>query len=136
MCECEVRDIFFFFFWSSENHLLIAPQSPVLEVGTNFTATCLIINTAEVTADDLYWNLSKTIVPEEQYTKINKTALNVTILITDETNGWLLCLCKKKSAFVVLNKGKFMHGINIVKGCKFLLILCFLQQLSFYVTGN
>lgn len=122
---------FFLFCWSSENHLLIAPQSPVLEVGTNFTATCMIINTAEVTADDLYWNLSKTTVPKEQYTKINKTALNVTILITGETNEWLFCLCKEKSPFVVLNNGKFIHGINIEKGCKFLLILCFLQLLFF-----
>lgn len=104
----------------SDYPLLIAPQSPVLEIGTNFTATCMIFNTAEVTADDLYWNISKTTVPKEQYTKINKTALNVTILIKGETSEWLYCLCKPKSAFLTLNNGRFMHGINIVKGCKFM----------------
>lgn len=112
----------FLFCWSSENynHLVIAPQSPVLEIGTNFTATCMIINTAEVTADCLYWNLSKTTIPTEQYTKINRTAISVTIPITSEEPEWLYCLCKKVSSYVVLNKGKFLHGILLTKGCKFL----------------
>lgn len=113
---------FFFclFCWPSENHLVIAPQSPVLEIGTTFTATCMIINTAEVTADDLYWNVSTTTVPKEQYTKINRSALNVTIFITNEKPEWLFCLCKKKSPYVALNEGKFIHGIHLTKGCKFL----------------
>uniref|UniRef100_A0A3B4ZST1 Interleukin-6 receptor subunit beta-like n=1 Tax=Stegastes partitus TaxID=144197 RepID=A0A3B4ZST1_9TELE len=101
---------------ADDNHLVIAPQSPVLEIGTNFTATCLIINTAEVTADDLYWNLSKTTVSKEQYIKINSTALNVTIPITTEKPEWLFCLCKRVSPHVVLNYGKFIHGIFLVKG--------------------
>ncbi|XP_031731602.1 interleukin-6 receptor subunit beta [Anarrhichthys ocellatus] len=97
------------------NHLVIAPQSPALEIGTNFTATCMIINTAEVTADDLYWNLSETTVPKEQYTKINESALNVTVPITGESQ-WLYCLCKKESPYCALNRGKFIHGIYLEKG--------------------
>uniref|UniRef100_A0A3Q0RNS2 Immunoglobulin C2-set-like ligand-binding domain-containing protein n=1 Tax=Amphilophus citrinellus TaxID=61819 RepID=A0A3Q0RNS2_AMPCI len=73
--------VYFFvlFFWPSEGdyHLVIAPQSPVVEIGTNFTATCMIINTTEVTADDLFWKLSETTVPKEQYMKISRsTACN------------------------------------------------------------
>ncbi|TMS08774.1 hypothetical protein E3U43_006257 [Larimichthys crocea] len=98
------------------SHLVIAPQSPVLEIGTNFMATCMIFNTSEVTADDLDWKLSETIIPKEQYTKINSSALNVTIRITTENSEWLFCLCKEKPGYVSLNKGKFIHGISLKKG--------------------
>ncbi|KAK2818762.1 hypothetical protein Q5P01_024323 [Channa striata] len=101
---------------SGENYLVIAPQSPVVEIGTTFTATCVINNAAEVTADDLYWNVSKTTVPKEQYTKINTSALNVTIRITNEKSEWLFCFCKKKSASVVMNEGRYIHGIFLTKG--------------------
>ncbi|XP_028273714.1 interleukin-6 receptor subunit beta isoform X2 [Parambassis ranga] len=100
----------------AHSHLVIAPQSPVLEIGTNFTATCMIINRDEVTADDCYWNLSKTTVPKDQYTRVNRSALNVTIPITSETSEWLFCLCKDVSHYVALNKGKFIHGIWLEKG--------------------
>nr|XP_019963736.1 PREDICTED: interleukin-6 receptor subunit beta [Paralichthys olivaceus] len=76
----------------------------------------MIIDTAEVTADDLYWNVSQATVPKEQYTKINRTALNVTIRVSGEEVEWLFCLCKKVSVNVVLNQGKFMHGILLRKG--------------------
>uniref|UniRef100_A0A665T640 Fibronectin type-III domain-containing protein n=1 Tax=Echeneis naucrates TaxID=173247 RepID=A0A665T640_ECHNA len=100
----------------NENHLVVAPQSPVLEMGTTFTATCMIINTAEITSDDLYWNLSKTIIPREQYTKVNRSALNVTISVSNENCEWLFCLCKEVSASIALNKGRFIHGILLKKG--------------------
>ncbi|CAL9682583.1 unnamed protein product [Knipowitschia caucasica] len=96
------------------NYLVTAPQSPKLEIGTNFTATCFIQNTSEVTADDLYWKLSKKEIPSEQYTKINDSALSVTITITDETPDWLFCLSQKKS--VRLKSGQFYHGIFLKKG--------------------
>ncbi|XP_071323141.1 interleukin-6 receptor subunit beta isoform X2 [Trachinotus anak] len=100
----------------SDSHLLIAPQSPVLEIGTTFTATCMIINTAEVTADDLYWNLSQTRIPSEQYTKVNQSALSVSLQVTGEEREWLYCKCWKQSASVVLNSGRFIHGILLTKG--------------------
>ncbi|XP_053195952.1 interleukin-6 receptor subunit beta isoform X2 [Scomber japonicus] len=98
------------------NHLMITPQSPVLEIGTNFTATCMIINTAEVTADDLYWTVSKTTIPSEKYTKINETALSVTIPVTDEKPEWLYCRSRITSAYTQLNPGKFLHAIISEKG--------------------
>lgn len=117
---------FFLFCWSTENysHLVITPQSPVLEIGTNFTATCMIINTNEVTADDLYWKLFNFTISKKHYTKVNKSALSVTIPVTGEESGWLKCHCKKDSNYVTLNRGKFVHGITLTKGCKFLLSEC------------
>lgn len=114
---------FFLFCWSTENdnHLVIAPERPVLAIGTNFTATCMIIDTTEVTADDLYWKLSETTVSKEHYTKINRSALSVTIPVTGEKHEWLFCCCKKVSPSVILNDGKFIYGIILTKGCKFLL---------------
>uniref|UniRef100_A0A8C3AUW8 Fibronectin type-III domain-containing protein n=1 Tax=Cyclopterus lumpus TaxID=8103 RepID=A0A8C3AUW8_CYCLU len=97
-------------------HLLIAPQSPNLEIGTNFTATCMIINTDKFTADDLYWNLSQATVSRDQYTKINESALNVTVPIIGEKSEWLFCLCKKVSPYFALNKDKCIHGIYLTKG--------------------
>ncbi|KAM4614774.1 interleukin-6 receptor subunit beta isoform 1-T2 [Polymixia lowei] len=98
-------------------HVIIAPQSPVVEIGKNFTAMCMLINTTEATADDLYWVISDTTVPKEQYTKINKTAVNVTITITRETPAWIFCKCKNpSSSYVMMNNGKFVHGIILKKG--------------------
>lgn len=100
------------------NHLVITPQSPVLQIGTNFTATCVIIGTTEATADDLYWNLSQIVIPSNQYTKINESALSVTIPVDNEESEWLFCHCKEKSPYVFFNKGKFIHGIHLTKACK------------------
>ncbi|XP_022600133.1 interleukin-6 receptor subunit beta isoform X1 [Seriola dumerili] len=100
----------------NNNHLVIAPQSPVLEIGTTFTATCMIINTAEITADDLYWDLAKTTIPRDHYTKVNSSALSVTLTVISEQREWLYCLCKKVSANVILNGGRFIHGILLTKG--------------------
>ncbi|TNN45036.1 Interleukin-6 receptor subunit beta [Liparis tanakae] len=58
--------------------------APVLEIGTNFTATCVVTDTDRVTADDLYWNLSQTTVPRDQYAKINGSALAVTVPVVGE----------------------------------------------------
>ncbi|XP_037547897.1 interleukin-6 receptor subunit beta [Nematolebias whitei] len=105
-------------FLTMENvvHLMTVPQHPVFEIGTNFTATCVITNTTEVTADDLYWNMSKTRVPKEHYTKINSTALAITVPITSEKSEWLFCHSKETSPYVTLNKSRFIHGIWLKTG--------------------
>ncbi|XP_077353352.1 interleukin-6 receptor subunit beta isoform X2 [Festucalex cinctus] len=97
------------------SHLVVIPQSPVLQIGTNFTATCVIINTTEVTADDLYWRFRQTVIPSNQYTKINESALSVTIPVNNEESEWLYCYCKNKSPYVFVNQGKFVHGIHLSK---------------------
>lgn len=78
----------------------------------------MIINTNEATADDLYWKLSERLISAEHYTKINRSALSVTITVTGEKSEWLYC--KKESSYVDPKDGKFVHGIYLTKGCKFL----------------
>lgn len=114
-------------------YLLISPESPFLEIGTNFTATCIIINTTEITADDLYWKQSNTIIAEEHYRKINRTAVSVTIAITGEKTELLFCHAKEVSINVFLNSGKFTHGITLTKGCTYsFYILSFNPQQCVY----
>ncbi|XP_029921136.1 interleukin-6 receptor subunit beta-like isoform X2 [Myripristis murdjan] len=100
-----------------EYHVMVVPQSPVVEIGSNFTATCMLINTSEATADDLYWISSRSVIPKEQYTKISGSAVNVTITITRDTPQWLLCKCRKPSSpYITIHEGKFVHGILLRKG--------------------
>lgn len=98
-----------------QQYLVTAPQNPQLQIGTNFTATCLIKNTTEVTTDDLRWKLAKSEIPKEHYRKINDSALNVTITVTEKTPSWLFCFSKKDSVHVKLNSGKYFHGIYLKK---------------------
>ncbi|KAJ0012737.1 hypothetical protein NQD34_017071 [Periophthalmus magnuspinnatus] len=100
----------------SVQYLVTAPQKPELQIGTNFTATCFIKNTTEVTADDLRWKDAKGEIPPEQYTKISETALNVTITVTNETSRWLFCFIPKNSEHVKIDRWKYYHGINLKKG--------------------
>ncbi|XP_072310111.1 interleukin-6 receptor subunit beta [Eucyclogobius newberryi] len=98
------------------NYLVTAPQNPLLQIGTNFTATCFITNTSDVTVDDLRWKLlAQREIPPEQYTKINESALNVTIPITDKTPRWLFC-SSQKPAHGRYNSGAYMSGIYLKKG--------------------
>lgn len=105
--------MFFCFISENDSPLFIVPQSPVVEIGTNFTATCLIYN-CEITVDDLIWDLAASRVPRKQYTKLNATALNVTVLITGEQNQWLYCRNSDSQ-----NCDRCCHAIHLTKGCKF-----------------
>ncbi|XP_015257292.1 PREDICTED: interleukin-6 receptor subunit beta isoform X1 [Cyprinodon variegatus] len=98
------------------NHLMVTPQSPVVQIGTNVTATCVILNTTEVTADDLYWKINSSIIPKEYYTKINASAVSVTLHITDEVGAWLFCAARSTSHYINPSKDRFLHGIFIKKG--------------------
>lgn len=111
------------------SHLLTAPHPNVLEIGTNFTASCMIINTTEVTSDDLYWIASETTVPKEQYTKVNNTTLNVTIQVSGENSEeWLFCRSRKVSNYVELHEADFVHAILLRKACEFFLMCDFICQ--------
>lgn len=95
----------------------IIPQSPLVEIGKEFTATCVLDKAAKATAEDIYWKLKNITVPKEQYTKINDSAVSVTITITNETANWLLC--EKKGSPLSLNLNQVIHGILLTKGCKY-----------------
>lgn len=108
-------------FVSAAGNLLVTPESPALEIGSNFTATCVIVNTKDLTADDLYWNLSKSTVPEEHYTRINRTAVSVTIAVAGEKTEWLYCHGRSASH---QSRELLTHGILLKKACRFFSQLC------------
>ncbi|KAL0965008.1 hypothetical protein UPYG_G00275580 [Umbra pygmaea] len=91
----------------------IIPQSPTVEIGKEFTATCVLYEAAHTTADNIYWTCNDR-VPEEQYTKINDSAISVTITITNETCKWLIC--HKKSSDPLFDQSNHIHGILLTKG--------------------
>nr|XP_061800433.1 interleukin-6 receptor subunit beta-like [Nerophis lumbriciformis] len=99
----------------SERHLMVTPQSPFLQIGTNFTATCVIIDTNEATPEDLYWSFSQNIIPQNQYTKINESALSVTIPINNEKSEWLFCRRKRKDSDISYSENKFTQAILLTK---------------------
>ncbi|XP_056146377.1 interleukin-6 receptor subunit beta isoform X2 [Lampris incognitus] len=101
----------------NDHHVVIAPQSPVVEIGTNFSATCVLVDASGATADDLYWMSAETVVPAEFYTRLNASAINVTIAVTGETPQWLMCRCRRRMPALAAADGwKFVHGILIQKG--------------------
>lgn len=96
--------------------VFVEPQSPRLQIGTNFTATCVIRNTTALTVDDLRWRLRSREIPVEHYTKVNATALSVTFTVTEETPDWLYCSPKRDWLHFVLRRAEFEHGIFLQKG--------------------
>ncbi|KAJ3604866.1 hypothetical protein NHX12_026918 [Muraenolepis orangiensis] len=91
----------------------ILPQPPAVEIGKNFTATCILANTNGATANNLEWFFKNHIIPREKYTTINSTAVNVTIAITSETPPWLYCQCKHPAC---ASNSENRYGIQLQKG--------------------
>ncbi|KAG5836684.1 hypothetical protein ANANG_G00231030 [Anguilla anguilla] len=62
------------------------PESPVLELGQSFTATCVLsedgMRETGATAKDVFWEFRNTRVPEELYTRINDSTVSVTVNVT------------------------------------------------------
>ncbi|XP_064158204.1 uncharacterized protein LOC135236011 isoform X2 [Anguilla rostrata] len=71
------------------------PESPVLEVGQSFTATCVLsedgMRETGATAKDVFWEFRNTRVPEELYTRINDSTVSVTVNVTRELENPLKC---------------------------------------------
>ncbi|KAK1176411.1 interleukin-6 receptor subunit beta-like [Acipenser oxyrinchus oxyrinchus] len=74
---------------------VIEPVPSAVELHTEFTATCVLFESCirqhVANADDMYWKFQQHRVPKEQYTKINDTAIRITVNITDELNSPLTC---------------------------------------------
>ncbi|KAJ8286724.1 hypothetical protein GJAV_G00042590 [Gymnothorax javanicus] len=71
------------------------PESPVLELGREFTATCVLSARGKretgATADDLFWEFKNVRVPKERYTRINDSAISMTVNVTRELENPLKC---------------------------------------------
>ncbi|XP_048875268.1 interleukin-6 receptor subunit beta [Brienomyrus brachyistius] len=74
---------------------IIVPESPVLEIGKEFTATCVLYEfghrQTQATADDIYWQFGNVTVDKEYYTKINNSAVSLTVTVTKDLKQPLKC---------------------------------------------
>nr|XP_023649577.1 interleukin-6 receptor subunit beta isoform X1 [Paramormyrops kingsleyae] len=79
---------------SSDFHLgTIVPESPGLEIGKEFTATCVLYESglAQATADDIYWQFGNETVDKKYYTKINNSAVSLMVTVTKDLKQPLKC---------------------------------------------
>ncbi|XP_051764682.1 interleukin-6 receptor subunit beta isoform X5 [Ctenopharyngodon idella] len=68
-----------------------------VEVGKNFTATCHLLEGSGYTSDDIEWLLKNISIAKQYYHKINETSVSVTVNVSSNMNGWLVCQASRKS---------------------------------------
>nr|XP_056705015.1 interleukin-6 receptor subunit beta [Euleptes europaea] len=94
----------------------ITPESPVVPIGSNFTAICVLNDTCKniygnVHADQIIWKTRSEVVPKEQYSVINRTASRVTFNDTSTLASPLTC-----NILVAGNIEQNIYGIQIQLG--------------------
>ncbi|XP_058645744.1 interleukin-6 receptor subunit beta isoform X1 [Onychostoma macrolepis] len=85
---------------STKSCVKVLPDSSgniVVEVGKDFTATCHLLEGSAYTSDDIEWLLNNVSIAKQFYRKINETSVSVTIGITSDMSGLLLCKAAKTS---------------------------------------
>lgn len=68
-----------------------------VELGKEFTATCVLNKDSKYTADDIEWVFGGVSVPREFYKKINQSAVAVTVNISADIKSPLKCKASKQS---------------------------------------
>ncbi|XP_066233735.1 interleukin-6 receptor subunit beta [Saccopteryx leptura] len=115
-----VRALFIFLATESLGELLdpcgyIYPESPVVQLGSNFTAVCVLtdkcIDHFHVNADDIFWKTNHAIVPQEQYTVINRTTSSVTFTDMSLLNVQLTCNIRTYGQIA-----QNVYGITVISG--------------------
>lgn len=106
----------------------IKPESPVVQLGSNFTAVCVLkekcMDYFHVNASYIFWKTNHLTVPKEQYTIINRTASSVTFTDTSLLNTQLTCNIR---TFGQIDQN--VYGIRIISGCKFYIVFVLFQTL-------
>ncbi|KAM6228354.1 interleukin-6 receptor subunit beta-like isoform 2-T2 [Spheniscus humboldti] len=73
----------------------IIPESPVLALGSNFTALCILnescLDFGNIYANQIIWKIKNRVVPKEQYHEINRTVSSVTFNDTSSLATPLTC---------------------------------------------
>ncbi|NXF08189.1 IL6RB protein, partial [Smithornis capensis] len=73
----------------------IIPESPVLALGSNFTALCILnescLDFGNIYANQIIWKIKNKVVPKEQYREINRTVSSVTFNDTSSLATPLTC---------------------------------------------
>ncbi|MCI4388367.1 hypothetical protein PGIGA_G00084920 [Pangasianodon gigas] len=67
-----------------------------VELGKEFTAVCNLREDSIYNADDIKWFLGNVALPQESYTKLNKSAIAVTVNISSDMNDPLICKAAKQ----------------------------------------
>ncbi|XP_055968047.1 interleukin-6 receptor subunit beta [Sorex fumeus] len=77
-----------------ESPVTRSPESPVIQRGSNFSAVCVLkekcMDSYSVNASHIFWKINRVVVPQEQYTVINRTASSVKF-INMSSNVQLTC---------------------------------------------
>ncbi|XP_014637129.1 PREDICTED: interleukin-6 receptor subunit beta isoform X2 [Ceratotherium simum simum] len=93
----------------------INPESPVVQLGSNFTAVCVLkekcMDYFHVNANYIFWKTNHVTVPKEQYTVINRTASSVTFTNIPLLNSQLTCNIR---TFGQIDQN--VYGIRIISG--------------------
>ncbi|XP_065512027.1 interleukin-6 receptor subunit beta [Caloenas nicobarica] len=73
----------------------IIPESPVLALGSSFTALCILnescLDFGNIYASQIIWKIKNRVVPKEQYREINRTVSSVTFNDTSSLATPLTC---------------------------------------------
>lgn len=95
----------------------ITPESPVLAIGSSFTAWCILnescLDYGNIYASQIIWKTKRSVVPKEQYREINRTVSSVTFNDTSTLATPLTCN--------ILADGHLeqnIYGIDVRLGCK------------------
>lgn len=96
----------------------IIPESPVLALGSNFTALCILnescLDFGNIYASQIIWKIKNRVVPKEQYREINRTVSSVTFNDTSSLATPLTCN--------ILADGQIeqnIYGITVTVGCEY-----------------
>ncbi|XP_022536979.2 interleukin-6 receptor subunit beta [Astyanax mexicanus] len=84
-----------------------------VELGKEFTATCVLNKGSKYTADDIEWLFGDVSVPREFYKKINQSAVAVTVNISADIKSPLKCKASKQS---LSYEQPCMYGIYLLMG--------------------
>ncbi|XP_004703667.1 interleukin-6 receptor subunit beta isoform X2 [Echinops telfairi] len=93
----------------------INPESSVIQLGSNFTAVCILkekcMDKFAVNGDNIFWKTNHAAVPKEQYKTINKTASRVTFTNVSFLNTQLTC-----NIYILGQIEQNIYGITIIAG--------------------
>ncbi|XP_054571341.1 interleukin-6 receptor subunit beta [Eptesicus fuscus] len=93
----------------------IDPESPVVRLGSNFTAVCVLqekcMDYFHVNADYIFWKTNHVTVPRAQYAVINRTASSVTFTDVALLNTQLTCNIR---TFGQIDQN--VYGVRVVSG--------------------
>uniref|UniRef100_A0A4W3K6U5 Fibronectin type-III domain-containing protein n=1 Tax=Callorhinchus milii TaxID=7868 RepID=A0A4W3K6U5_CALMI len=78
---------------SIENYAYIIPESPIVELGSELKASCILNDdyVKDVDANQIFWRLKDKQIPETQYVVVNRTVSNVTLTFSDAGTALLTC---------------------------------------------